>query len=110
MQDRVVVIYSVDYLPDSGRSSETNISPKRQGGCRWGPEHKEELPGSPVLSTEGWSIREVLRTGSSSTRSNSQCRPVGAWGRVSYGMRVALLKASEIVRTARQEQQLATER
>ena len=113
VQDRVVVIYSVDYLPDGGMISDLNSSPSRQGGCSWGREHKAESPSISLVSAEGWAVGELLRTSSStssSTSSNSQCRPVGAWGRVSYGMRVAMLKASEIVRSAKQEPALAAER
>ena len=35
--------------------------------------------------------------------SSSQCRPVDAWGCISYGMRVAILKASDVFSAAQND-------
>ena len=99
VQDRVVVIYSVDYLPVGSAITELNQSHGRQGSCTWDKQHMEASPSSALASPGGLveALGEVMHTSSRSTASSSQCRPVGAWGRASYGMRVAMLKASEIV-------------
>ena len=94
LQDRVLVIYSVDMLPDAADSSQLEdcVADGARGSmCRWEWHCLED----GVMSHDGQNRSEAL-AGSS----GSQCRPVGAWGRVSHGMRVAILKTSDILSAA----------
>lgn len=86
-----MVIYSVDMLPDAADSSQLEDcakDDKHDGICQWRPHCLEDA----VVSHDSRMTRQAVM-GSS----GSQCRPVGAWGRVSHGMRVAILRASDIL-------------
>ena len=99
MQDRVIVIYSVDMLPDSTDASLLDDcaawADEAHGLiCQWDQHCAQRAKGT--LDATGWS------TGlhDAGAVQGSQCRPVGAWGRVSYGMRVAIMSASDITSAA----------
>jgi hypothetical protein len=88
-------------LPDATASSQLEGCAGHDAGggmCQWGQQCLED----GGVSFAGKSRHEAL-VGSS----GSQCRPVGAWGRVSHGMRVAILRASDILSAAQADVSMA---
>lgn len=85
LQDTVLVIYSVDYLPDaSARTSQDGRSTQAQWRC------SSAEPGTiETISSEGVK-----------TLQSSQCRPGNAWGKESWGMRLASVQGAALRRMA----------
>ena len=87
LQDTVLVIYSVDFLPDepSSRATRRQGDNSTEGGLQWSCAHccaSHEAP---------------LGAGASSLPfQTSQCKQPNAWGKESWGMRLAILQAAAI--------------
>ena len=73
LQDTVLVIYSVDILPDAAGSDSST--------------HHEAQWSCDTVESAGTEIERLH---------SSQCRPQNAWGRESYGMRLAILQAADM--------------
>ena len=85
LQDTVLVIYSVDFLPDEPSSEVTSSQGENstRGNLQWScalccVSHEAMLGIEPS--------RLPLQT--------SQCQQPNAWGKESWGMRLAILQAS----------------
>ena len=79
LQDTVLVIYSVDILPDAAASDSST--------------HHEAQWSCDTVESAG---TEIESAGSRLWLQSSQCRPQNAWGRESYGMRLAVLQAADM--------------
>ena len=87
MQDNVLVIYSVDFLPD-GPSPGQEASPSS----------------SSANSAAEWGCTAPYESAKTQSEANarglplysSQCRPANAWGKESRGMRLAIIQATGI--------------
>ena len=79
LQDTVLVIYSVDILPDAA-GSDSSTHHEAQWNC------------DTVESARA----EIESAGSRLWLQSSQCRPHNAWGRESFGMRLAILQAADM--------------
>ena len=88
LQDIVLVIYSVDYLPDASTPGATAQMDGRSAQAQWRCPSAE--PGTAQRKdSEGV---EALQS--------SQCRPTNAWGKESWGMRLASVQGAAIRRIA----------
>ena len=89
------MIYSVDYLPDAStsgaRSSLDETSTKAQWKC---------------LSAEPGAVHPDSAEGVATLQS-SQCRPANAWGKESWGMRLASVQGAALRRIAAEKQEQA---
>lgn len=114
LQDKVIVIYSVDFLPqEESNNSELSSSSQRDGN-RVGssldcPRRNDcsccDAARDTINSTVG--NTSTCITSSIPSHSLSQCRcalSFRAWGRVSLGMRVAVISASDLGSTVRLHQ------
>jgi hypothetical protein len=79
LQDTVLVIYSVDILPDAA-GSDLSTHHEAQWSC-------------DTVESAG---TELESPGSGLWLQSSQCRPQNAWGLESYGMRLAVLQAADM--------------
>lgn len=90
-RDLVVVIYSVDVLPDATAYAGSRLIRGLRGLHMYDNYYeKEGLGMQPQLNST-----KTLFSGS-----GREFEDVGAWGRVSLGMRLALLSASQLVHAA----------
>ena len=81
------MIYSVDFLPDKPSSGDKSSQGEKstRGGLQW-------LCEPCCLSHEALLGAEA----SSLSLQTSQCMPPNAWGKESWGMRLAILQASAL--------------
>ena len=88
MQDTVLVIYSVDFLPNTsmlGRTASSKSS-SIHSGAQW----RCESPQNGKAQHDGREERIQSQS--------SRCRPTNAWGKESWGMRLATLPAAAVRR------------
>ncbi len=82
------MIYSVDYLPDASTPGARALLDERSAQGQWMCSSAEFVTAQPINSEGVESLQ------------SSQCRPSNAWGKESWGMRLASVQGGAIRRIA----------